>query len=148
MAWIPFENRSAELKTSIQLKASALAADSSAQSFYDANELGLLDDSALLAWLEKDPVDQAFTTDQSNPTQQNSTSSQLYEEDLYVVKTLGWLMQNANTLEDKVIARKRYRSLLFDLWRKYQAQTGETWYPPLRKDLWDNYQFESGIITD
>ena len=148
MAWIPFENRSAELKTSIQLKASELAADSSAQSFYDANELGLLDDSALLAWLEKDPVDQEFTTDQSNPTQQNSTSSQLYEEDLYVVKTLGWLMQNANTLEDKVIARKRYRMLLFDLWRKYQAQTGETWYPPLRKDLWDYYQFQSGTITD
>ena len=148
MAWIPFENRTAELKTSIQLKASALAADSSAQSFYDANELGLLDDSALLAWLEQDPVDQEFTTDQSNPTQQNSTSSQLYEEDLYVVKTLGWLMQNANTLEDKVIARKQYRSLLFRLWRKYMAKTGETWYPPLQKDLWDNYQFESGTISD
>ena len=148
MAWIPFEKRSTELKTAIQLKASAIAADSSTESFYDANELGLLDDSALLAWLEQDPVDQEFTTDQSNAAQQNSTNSQLYEEDLYVVKTLGWLMQNANTLEDKVIARNRYRSLLFDLWRKYQAQTGETWYPPLRKDLWDNYQFTTGIISD
>ena len=150
MAWIPLENRSAELQAAVQAKAAEVVAETTAQAFYDANELGLLDEADLLTWLNKpveDPVDQAFAPDPA-AVAANATKAPLREEDLYMVKTLGWLMQNANTLEDKAIARKRYRILLFDLWRKYLAQTGETWYPPLREDLWERYQFESGIVRE
>ena len=150
MAWIPLETRSAELRAAVQAKAAKEGTDTSAQAFYDANELGLLDEAKLLTWLNKnveDPVDQAFAPDPA-AVAANATKAPLREEDLYMVKTLGWLMQNANTLEDKAIARKRYRILLFDLWRKYLAQTGETWYPPLREDLWERYQFEAGIVSE
>ena len=150
MAWIPLENRSAELQAAVQAKAAEVVAETTAQAFYDANELGLLDEADLLTWLNKpveDPVDQAFAPDPA-AVAANATKAPLREEDLYIVKTLGWLMQNANTLEDKAIARKRYRILLFDLWRKYLAQTGETWYPPLREDLWERYQFEAGIVSE
>jgi len=150
MAWIPLESRSAELRTAVQAKAAEEGTETNAQAFYDANELGLLDEAKLLIWLKKtveDPVDQAFDPDPA-AVAANATKAPLREEDLYMVKTLGWLMQNANTLEDKAIARKRYRILLFDLWRKYLAQTGETWYPPLREDLWERYQFEAGIVSE
>jgi hypothetical protein len=151
MAWIPLENRSAELQAAVQAKSAQQVAEPTAQAFYNANELGLLDEAALLTWLNKaveDPIDQAFTPDPAGATAASATKAPLREEDVYMVKTLGWLMQNANTLEDKAIARKKYRILLFDLWRKYLAQTGETWYPPLREDLWERYQFETGIVSE
>jgi hypothetical protein len=136
MAWISFDNRSAELRSAIEAKVSGT--NTAPQAFYDANELGLLDDAALLAWLGQDPVDQEFAVEPNAAAPATiSSATPQREEDLYVVKTLGWL-----------IARKRYRAMLFDLWRKYMAQTGETWYPPLREDLWERYQFENGIISD
>ncbi len=150
MAWIPLENRSDQLQAAVQAKAAEAGTDTTAQAFYDANELGLLTEADLFTWLNEsveDPVDQAFATDPA-AVAANATKPPLREEDLYMVKTLGWLMQNANTLEDKALARKRYRILLFDLWRKYLAQTGETWYPPLREDLWERYQFEAGIVSE
>jgi len=146
MAWISFDNRSADLRSAIEAKVAGT--NNTPQAFYDANELGLLDDAALVAWLGQDPVDQEFAVEPTEAPATVSSAEPQREEDLYVVKTLGWLMQNAYTLEDKVIARKRYRAMLFDLWRKYMAQTGETWYPPLREDLWQRYQFENGIISD
>ena len=151
MAWIPFESRSSDLQSAIQAKTAELGADTTAQAFYDSNELGLLDEAGLSAWLSKeseDPVDQPFATDPVVVSASNSAKAPLREEDAYIVKTLGWLMQNAKTLEDKVIARRKYRILLFDLWRKYLAQTGETWYPPLREDLWERYQFETGMVSE
>ena len=146
MAWISFDNRSADLRSAIEAKVAGT--NTTPQAFYDANELGLLDDAGLVAWLGQDPVDQEFAVEPTAAPATISSAEPQREEDLYVVKTLGWLMQNANTLEDKVIARKRYRAMLFDLWRKYMAQTGETWYPPLREDLWERYQFENGIISN
>jgi len=151
MAWIPLESRSSALQADVQSKASQLGQDTTAQAFYDENELGLLDEAGLSAWLSKeseDPVDQPFATDPIVVPASNLTKASLREEDIYMVKTLGWLMQNAKTLEDKVIARRKYRILLFDLWRKYLAQTGETWYPPLREDLWERYQFETGMVSE
>ena len=146
MAWIPFDTRSADIQSAIQARVSG--SEMTAQAFYDANELGLLDEAALLSWLSHDPIDQAFTSQPSSVTQSTAAAVTQREEDIYVVKTLGWLMQNANSLEDKVIARKHYRALLFDLWRKHLARTGETWYPPLRNDLWERYQYNNGVVSD
>lgn len=150
MAWISLQSRSVELQTAVQAKATEQGSGLTPQDFYDSNELGLLDDAALSAWLSKenqDPVDQPFTPD---PTAASAvlTTKPLREEEAYAVKTLGWLMQNANTLEDKVIAQKIYRTRLFNLWRKHLAQTGETWYPPLREDLWEHYQYLTGAIAE
>ena len=147
MAWIPYESRSSALQQAIQAK--IVGTESTPQNFYNENELGMLDDAALATWLSADPVDQEFTAEQTF-SQQNASQPSIpqRQEDLYIVETLGWLMENAKTLEDKVIARKQYRILLFDLWRKHMAKTGETWYPPLRNDLWDRYQLKAGIIRD
>lgn len=144
MAWINLQNRTTTIQSAIEARVQGTG--ETAESFYNSHELGLLDDTGLLAWLDQDPVDQAFASQPAPAGQPIEQTASPREEDLYVVKTLGWLMQNANTLEDKVIARKRYRVMLFDLWRKYLARTGETWYPPLRNDLWERYQFENGII--
>jgi len=147
MAWIPFDTRTAEIQAAIQAKVAG--SETTPLAFYDANELGLLDDAALLACLAQDPVDQEFAPEQTVANQPDDAPALAQrEEDLYMVKTLGWLMQNASSLEDKVVARRRYRAQLFDLWRKYMAQTGETWYPPLREELWERYEFMVGIVSE
>lgn len=145
MAWQPYQQRSSEIQAAVQAKAKQADPEQTAQAFYDANELGLLDDPALLAWLGQAASVQAASV-QEQPVEQVPASADqpvnayLREEDLYSVKTLRWLVQNANTPADKLLARDRYRELLFDLWRKYLAVTGETWYPPLQNDLWDRYK--------
>jgi hypothetical protein len=50
---------------------------------------------------------------------------------------------NGRTAADKAYAKQRYRQLLFELWRKHIAETGETYYPKLRNDLMDRYSLMS-----
>ena len=140
MAWQPYQQRSSEIQAAVQAKARQSDPEQNEQAFYDANELGLLDDPALLAWLGQAASVQEQPVEQAQATADQPANSYLREEDLYSVKTLRWLIQNANSPGDKLMARDRYRELLFDLWRKYLADTGETWYPPLREDLWDRYK--------
>ena len=132
MAWTPLISRAESLQQQLQLAAAQSNPPASAEVFYNQNDLGLLSDADLETWLSQASLPAPAEAPLAPPV--------LREEDLYSTKTLRWLQQNASTAEDKALAKQRYRELLFDLWRKYVAQTGQAWYPPLRNDLWDRYQ--------
>ncbi len=61
-------------------------------------------------------------------------------EDLREVKPLGWIRRNGANEQDRKYAEKLYRRILFDLWTRHVAKTGQTYYPPLEDELIDEYQ--------
>jgi hypothetical protein len=132
MAWTPLSDRAESLQQHLQLAAEQSSPPAAIESFYNQNDLGLLSDGELETWLSQANLPALSEAPLDPP--------ELREEDRYSTKTLRWLQQNAATAADKTLAKQRYRELLFDLWRKYVAQTGQAWYPPLRNDLWDRYQ--------
>lgn len=132
MAWTPLSSRAESLQQSVQLSAAQSNPPAPVESFYNQNDLGLLSDADLETWLSQANLPAPAEAPLAPPV--------LREEDRYSTKTLRWLQQNAVTAADKALAKQRYRELLFDLWRKHVAQTGQAWYPPLRNDLWDRYQ--------
>jgi len=132
MAWTPLTSRAESLQQRLQQAAEQSNPPASAESFYNQNDLGLLSDADLEAWLTQ--------ASPPAPAEAPLEPPVLREEDRYSTKNLRWLQQNAMTAADKALAKQRYRELLFDLWRKHVAQTGQAWYPPLRNDLWDRYQ--------
>ena len=62
------------------------------------------------------------------------------ESEAFEAKSLRWLRKNARTATDRYYATMLYRLLIIDLWRKYIAETGQTYYPKLRNDLMDHYR--------
>ena len=62
------------------------------------------------------------------------------KEDLREVKTLGWLRRNAINKADKVYAEKLYRKTLFELYARHISLTGQTYYPPLHNEIFEEYQ--------
>ena len=132
MAWTPLSSRAESLQQSVQLAAEQSNPPAPVESFYNQKDLGLLSDADLETWLSQ--------ASPPAPAEAPLAPPVLREEDRYSTKTLRWLQQNAVTAADKALAKQRYRELLFDLWRKHVAQTGQAWYPPLRNDLWDRYQ--------
>jgi len=141
MAWIEFSARSEEIKKTITSHLQSRQSEVDAESYYNNNELGLLDDASVKDFLkvEASPQD-SVPAEKTLGEILQPAYLELEEDDLYSVKTLRWLQQNGNSPEDKIHAKKQYRRIVFDLWRKRMARTGETWYPPLRDDLWERYK--------
>lgn len=136
MAWTSLDTRNPALRQLVSQVATAASPAMDADVLYNQNELGLLSDPDLQTWLQQRT---AASEEPQNPAAPLEPPM-LREEDLYSTRTLRWLQQNATSADDKALAKQRYRELLFDLWRKYVAHTGQAWYPPLRNDLWDRYQ--------
>ena len=139
MAWIPLPKRPELFRQGLATYALNASPPSTAEAVYDQHELGLLSDADIQAWLDqktKTTQPEVGVTDEAPLL----SSPFLREEDAYSTKTLRWLIQNASTVDDKTLAKQRYRELLFELWRKYVAETGQPWFPPLRNDLWDRYK--------
>jgi hypothetical protein len=63
------------------------------------------------------------------------------ESEAMDARSLRWIRMNGRTSEDKAIAKRRYQEIIFDLWRKHIARTGETYYPKLRNDMSDHAMF-------
>lgn len=62
------------------------------------------------------------------------------ESEAFQVRSLSWLRNNAQLSSDRRYAEKKYQEILFDLWRKHVAETGDTYYPNLNDDLLDHYK--------
>jgi hypothetical protein len=133
MPWTPLSSREALLQQKIGRCADQDSASTSADTFYNTHELGLLSDDALESWV----TDQLNSMPEPLP---GLPMRELSESEHYDTESLGWLKDNARTAEDKAFATKEYRRILFKLWRMHVAQTGETWYPQLLDDLWDRFK--------
>ena len=66
-------------------------------------------------------------------------------EELREVRTLGWLRRNASNKEDKAYAEKLYRKTLFELYTRHISLTGETYYPPMHNEIYEEYQLIEDI---
>ena len=55
------------------------------------------------------------------------------------VKQLDWLIQNANTKEDREYAKKIYKSTLIELYARHVAKTGQTYYPPMQEEIIEEF---------
>lgn len=141
MGWIEFTARTEEIKQAITSHLHSRQSQVNPESYYNNNKLGLLGDSSIKEFLNVE-----VTLKDSAPTEKTSDEIgqpaylELEEDELYSVKTLRWLQQNGNSPEDRKLAKRQYRRIVFELWRKRMARTGETWYPPLRDDLWERYR--------
>ena len=49
--------------------------------------------------------------------------------------TLGWIRKNGETPEDREYAEKEYLDKILNLWISYVNYSGDTYYPPLQKEL-------------
>lgn len=130
MPWTPLSTRPNRLQGLLARCVDDVSASS--DDLYNNSELGLLSDEDLESWLQERLKPEADSAPLPLP--------ELRDGDSYQAETLGWFQYNAYSPEDKAWATKEYRKNLFQLWRKYVADTGETWYPPLLDDLKDHYK--------
>lgn len=137
MAWIPFEARDAELQQKITTAAAAAQPPRSAADFYNQHDLGHLEPAQLSRWLEE-----AVVQGSAAPSQDTEAESlpEITETEAFDARSLRWLRLNGRTSADKTYAKQRYRQMLFELWRKHIADTGQTYYPMLREDLMDRFR--------
>ena len=54
--------------------------------------------------------------------------------------TLGWVIKNGETPEDRAFAEKKYYEALLSLWFSYVNYSGDTYYPSLQEELY--FEFE------
>ena len=54
--------------------------------------------------------------------------------------TLGWVIKNGETPEDRAFAEKKYYEALLSLWFSYVNYSGDTYYPSLQEELF--FEFE------
>ena len=143
MAWTSYQQRSEQLKQQFVSRLALAEPEAAPEAYYDQHELGLLSDADLEQWIARlaaaPPAEQQ--AEQPPVEQQVDTATPSYSaSDSYQIRSLRWLMNNAETVADKELARQRYLETLFGLWRKHVALTGETYYKDLREEIWERYQ--------
>lgn len=144
MAWTPLELRDAALQQQIATAAAAAQLPLPPADFYNQNDLGLMEPAQLSAWLaEASPQTDSATSTAASEVAEPEQLSVITEGEGFDARSLRWLRLNGRTAEDKAYAKQRYRRLLFELWRKHIADTGQTYYPKLRDDLMDRFQLIS-----
>ncbi len=94
MPWTPLSSREALLRQKIGRCADQDSASTSADTFYNTHELGLLSDDALESWV----TDQLNSMPEPLP---GLPMRELSESEHYDTESLGWLKDNARTAEDK-----------------------------------------------
>lgn len=144
MAWIPYNQRPADLCKELELKLSASNSGQSAFEYYNSNDLGLISNEAF----KKHIQDTESSTSDSNiigikkEIQQSPIEmTSINEGDAFSAKSLRFLKSNANTAQERRYAETLYYDILLDLWRQHVMQTGETYYSPLAEDLFELYRF-------
>jgi len=138
MPWTPLATRSAEIVDQITKICSI--SGTIPEEIYNQNNLGLMNDSELESWLGN-----AMNTavQQAEPANPQESLPEITESEESDARSLRWVRLNGRTAADKSYAKDLYRFMLFQLWRKHVAETGQTYYPPLRDDVWDHYQLIS-----
>lgn len=136
MAWIPFEARDTALQQQIASAAESVQPPLSAEDFYNQHDLGLMDPAQLSSWLVETGAKESVAPQQDTAPE---TLPEITETEAFDARSLRWLRLNGRTSADKAYAKERYRQMLFELWRKHVADTGQTYYPKLREDLMERF---------
>lgn len=62
--------------------------------------------------------------------------------------TLGWVIKNGETPEDRAFAEKKYYEALLSLWFSYVNYSGDTYYPSLQEELYFEFEKYEAIEGD
>ena len=46
------------------------------------------------------------------------------------------------TIEDREYADQKYYEIVFKLWARHVAKTGQTYYPPLQRELFADFELQ------
>ena len=145
MAWIPYNQRPADLRKKLESLLVSSNNEQSAFEYYNSNDLGLISDEAFSTHIQNtySPTSNSKLIGIKENIQQQvpDAGAPVNEGDAFSAKSLRFLKSNANTAQERRYAETLYYDILLDLWRQHVMQTGETYYPPLAEDLFELYRF-------
>ncbi|MCP9913335.1 hypothetical protein KBZ07_07930 [Cyanobium sp. BA20m-14] len=135
MAWIPLNNRSAELRSALERWKNESGSTAEMEEQYNQQDFGLLSEAQLLEQITPAAAAPA-STNQAPP------APRLREGDAFETPSLRYLRNTAETAEDRRWADTLHDSMLLELWLQHVTETGDTYYPPLAEDLFQSYQLQ------
>ena len=65
------------------------------------------------------------------------------KEETRQIRSLSYIRTNGLTIEDREYADQRYYEIVFKLWARHVAKTGQTYYPPLQRELFADFELQS-----
>ncbi len=135
MAWIPLNNRSAELRSVLERWKNESGSTAELEEQYNQQDFGLLSEAQLLERITPAAAAPASAS-------QAPPAPRLREGDAFEVKSLRYLRNTAEAAEDRRWADILHDSMLLELWLQHVTETGDTYYPPLAEDLFQSYQLQ------
>ena len=135
MAWIPLNNRSAELRSVLERWKNESGSTAELEEQYNQQDFGLLSEAQLL---------ERITPAEAAPASANQAppAPRLREGGAFEVPSLRYLRNTAEAAEDRRWADILHDSMLLELWLQHVTETGDTYYPPLAEDLFQSYQLQ------
>lgn len=146
MAWRELSKRPERLRADVL---ATLRATGKTPQFYFEEKLGTLSDTELENYLNSLTHSAKMTNSKLESSQPSESMKEdvprerVLPEDVRQVRSIGWLRKNGLTDGDRQQAEKMYREIVLDLWYKYVAETGQTYYPPLQNELLDEYTLQA-----
>ncbi len=64
------------------------------------------------------------------------------KEETRQIRTLSYIRTNGETIEDREYADQKYYEIVFKLWARHVAKTGQTYYPPLQRELYADFELQ------
>lgn len=135
MSWIPLSNRSAELRIALERWQNESASSTELEEQYNQQDLGLLSEAQLLERIT--PAESEL-----QPTSQAPIPSRRSDGNAFDSPSLRYLLNTAETAEDRRWAETIHDSMLLELWLQHVTETGDTYYPPLAEDLFQSFQLQ------
>lgn len=140
MPWIPLQSRPAKIKNLVAEAAKLPSFNLPPEDFYNEFDYGLMSDEQLSKKLLSV---HGISRNRASITEIAECDEDLRENEASEVHSLRYLKEHAQTLADREWANLLHDELLIKLWMQYVEETGETFYPPLSDDLYEEYLLTS-----
>ena len=62
------------------------------------------------------------------------------KEETRQIRSLSYIRTNGKTIEDREYADQKYYEIVFKLWSRHVAKTGQTYYPPMQRELFADFE--------
>ena len=138
MPWKPYQDRSDKIKSLVIESAKLPVFNMSPEEFYNQFDYGLMnDDQVVKKLLSVHGTSRNMSQKKSDP--ESGFYSDLLEHEASQVHSLKYLTEHAQSKADREWAMLLHDELLIKLWMQYVEETGETYYPSLSDDLFEEY---------
>ena len=64
------------------------------------------------------------------------------KEETRQIRSLAFVRTNGETIEDREYADQKYYEIVFKLWSRHVAKTRQTYYPPLQRELFADFELQ------